>query len=60
MNTTVDSIAASLLAERFAYRGEPYVRTPPTEDDDAACAQRCRDLLAEVERFEGRDGRRAA
>ncbi len=45
MRPTVDQVAAGLLAERFAFRGEPYVRTPPDEDDDAACAERCRELL---------------
>lgn len=46
----IDLIAASLLAERFAYRGEPYARTPLDEDDDASCAERCRVLMTAVER----------
>lgn len=49
MRPTIDQIAATLLAERFAYPGEPYLRPPPDEDDEAACAQRCRDLLTALE-----------
>ena len=43
----LDQVAVSLLAERFAYR-EPYARHDPSEDTDAACAERARELLKAV------------